>query len=146
MSITKTSRSIGSTGPSPLATLEILSRCFLRHLELRYQAQQIQSSPDLGKIDVENIINLVHIDAPEAEALLFLAYYHRDQGELETASMCCSRLLEYPCPEKEEGKALLREIRSRMDRKGNEKEGGVKPRSLKLALALNGSESFEFSP
>ena len=39
-------------------------------------------------------------------------------GEYGTAGLCCSRLLEYPGPEKEEGKALLREIRSRMDRRG----------------------------
>ena len=66
---------------------------------------------------IETIVNLVEVDAAEAEALLYLGYYHRDNGEYETAAACCSRLLEYPGQEKEEGKALLREIRSRMDKR-----------------------------
>ena len=99
---------------------EQAARCYMRHLELRYQAQTNQSFQD-EEVAVGSIINLVHVDAPEAEALLYLAYFHRDHKDLEMASMCCSRLLEYPGPEKEEGKALLREIRSRMDQKGRKK-------------------------
>ena len=96
--------------------------CYLRHLELRYRSQRMGSSADGGAprsaVGIEDAINHVRVDAPEAEALLYLAYYHRDAGEYGTAGLCCSRLLEYPGPEKEEGKALLREIRSRMDRRG----------------------------
>mmetsp|Transcript_33674 Transcript_33674/g.44629 ORF Transcript_33674/g.44629 Transcript_33674/m.44629 type:complete len:210 (+) Transcript_33674:1392-2021(+) len=109
--------------------VERAARCYLRHLELRFQAQQVNPSPDggyPGENDLEVVVNSVQVDAPDAEALLYLAYYHRDNGEFETAAMCCSRLLEYPGREKEEGKALLREIRSRMDRRGGggDKEGG----------------------
>ena len=103
------------------------ARCYLRHLELRFQAQGgsggIEETDRQASVDgdpmpsIETIINLVEVDAAEAEALLFLGYYHRDNGEYETAASCCSRLLEYPGKEKEEGKALLREIRSLMDKK-----------------------------
>jgi len=103
------------------------ARCYLRHLELRFQAQGgsggIEETDGQASVDgdpmpsIESIINLVEVDAAEAEALLFLGYYHRDNGEYETAASCCSRLLEYPGKEKEEGKALLREIRSLMDKK-----------------------------
>jgi len=45
--------------------------------------------------------------------MLFLASYHKNHGEYDTAALFCSRLLEYPGPEKEEAKAFLRELRSR---------------------------------
>ena len=109
--------------------VEGAARCYLRHLELRFQAQggtgHLVADGGAGADgnedtmpSIETIVNLVEVDAAEAEALLYLGYYHRDNGEYDTAAACCSRLLEYPGPEKEEGKALLREIRSRMNRKG----------------------------
>jgi len=113
--------------------VEGAARCYLRHLELRFQAQgggsggigggdgQEGSAAGVDGGDsmpsIDTVINLVEVNAAEAEALLYLAYYHRDNGEFETAAACCSRLLEYPGQEKEEGKALLREIRSRMDKR-----------------------------
>ena len=121
-----------SREPSARATVrQLLSspRCYLRHLELRFQAQggtgHLVADGGAGADgnedtmpSIETIVNLVEVDAAEAEALLYLGYYHRDNGEYDTAAACCSRLLEYPGPEKEEGKALLREIRSRINRKG----------------------------
>ncbi len=105
--------------------IEKAARCYLRHLELRYQAQlasqqQQNSSKDATRANnlsygMKEVFDTVHVDEPEAEALLYLSYYYKDNGELDIASTCCSRLLEYPGREKEEGKALLREIRSRMD-------------------------------
>lgn len=91
--------------------------CYLRHLKLRYMASQHASK--LGApaalmvppIDVL-LLNLV-VQEPEAEALLYLAQYHRDHREWDSASLFCSRLLEYPGPEKEQAKALLRDIRAR---------------------------------
>ena len=47
------------------------------------------------------------VDERMAEALLFLAHYYKDAKNFDVASVCCSRLFEYPGPEKEEAKALL---------------------------------------
>jgi anaphase-promoting complex subunit 8 len=52
------------------------------------------------------------LDSAEAEALLFLANYHKGEGNYDQAAMYCSRLLEFPG--QEEAKALLRDIRSRI--------------------------------
>ena len=46
------------------------------------------------------------------EALLFLAYYCKDTGELKEAQQHCSRLLDIGGQERDEAKALLRDIRS----------------------------------
>ena len=86
------------------------AQCFQKHLELRYLATTAHPSgdPSLGEI-----LQSVVVQAPEARALLFLANHFLSGGNDETAALCASRLLEYPGPEKEEGKAVLREIRSR---------------------------------
>lgn len=47
------------------------------------------------------------------EALLFLANYCKDTGALQEAQQYASRLLDFGGHEKEEAKALLRDIRSR---------------------------------
>ncbi len=53
------------------------------------------------------------VSGPETqEALLFLANYCKDSGSLQEAATYCSRLLDYGGQEKEEAKALLRDIRS----------------------------------
>jgi len=101
---------------------EKAARCYLRHLELRYQAQLAQTTSGGASGNgnsVETVISSVNVDEPEAEGLLFLAYYYRDHDEYDMATLCCSRLLDYPGPEKEEGKALQREIRSIIDGKGS---------------------------
>ncbi|OEU23001.1 TPR-like protein, partial [Fragilariopsis cylindrus CCMP1102] len=72
---------------------EEAAMCYIRHLELRY----------LGIV----------LESVEAEALLFLAQYHKSHGEFDTAALMCSRLVEYPGPEKEQAKGLLRDLRSR---------------------------------
>ncbi|GMI09253.1 hypothetical protein TrRE_jg10707 [Triparma retinervis] len=53
------------------------------------------------------------VDQGSAEALLFLAQYFKNIKNYENSALMCSRLLEYPGPEKEEAQALLRDIRSR---------------------------------
>jgi anaphase-promoting complex subunit 8 len=45
------------------------------------------------------------------EALLFLANYYKEQGDRHEAEHYANRLLECPNPEREEAKAILREIR-----------------------------------
>ena len=115
---------------------EKAARCYLRHLELRYQAQLALSKtggiPEGGNT-VEETISSVNVDEPEAKGLLFLAYYYRDHGEYDMAMMCCSRLLDYPGPEKEDGKALQREIRSIIDQQGDGRDE-------------NRNDTFDFSP
>jgi anaphase-promoting complex subunit 8 len=138
------------TATRKLATLysedgnvEQAARCYLRHLELMYQAQVSQAPSEIdGRIPVQVIISSVNVDEAEAEALLFLAHYHRDHDEFEVASMCCSRLLDYPGQEKEDAKALLREIRSRIDKQG---ETRGKRRNVRGHTG-NADASFEFSP
>mmetsp|Transcript_13510 Transcript_13510/g.19926 ORF Transcript_13510/g.19926 Transcript_13510/m.19926 type:complete len:634 (+) Transcript_13510:91-1992(+) len=94
------------------------ARCFLQHLQLRYLATTAHPS---GTPTLNDVVQGVVVQSTEASALLFLAHYYKneetqDSSSLETAALCASRLLEYPGPEKEEGKAVLREIRSRHGR------------------------------
>ncbi len=98
---------------------ERAARCFLKHLELRYQAQLSQASLSSEGASVQTIISSINVDEPEAEALLNLAIYHRDNGEFNIASLCCTRLLDYPGPEKEEARDMLLEMRSVVDRNQN---------------------------
>lgn len=93
-------------------------------------AQCYQKHLDMRGIDT-------NIDELEAEALLFLGHYHKDAKNYEVASVCCSRLIEYPGPEKEEAKALLREIRSKTDGDRKNRKGGGRDAS---------HVSFNFSP
>lgn len=103
---------------------EKAARCYLRHLDLRYQAQIAQQqTPVSSDIDYYQIISSVNVDEPEAEGLLYLASYYRDHQEYDMAMLCCSRLLDFPGPEKEEGKALQREIRTVMDNRASGRTG-----------------------
>jgi len=130
---------------------EKAANCYMRHLNLRMQQQANDK-----EFSDEDVINLVQVDAQEAEALLYLAFYHRDKGNYDVASKCCLRLLDYPGPEKEEAKALLREIRSRTDfQKDNsddeDEQGESKRMNMSTSMQFNISidheeKSFEFSP
>jgi anaphase-promoting complex subunit 8 len=86
------------------------AQCFLKHLEFRYVATTPHPS---GNPNVGEILQSVVVQAPEARALLFLANHFLSVGNHTNAALCASRLLEYPGPEKEGGKAVLRDIRSR---------------------------------
>jgi anaphase-promoting complex subunit 8 len=88
---------------------EEAAQCYVRHLELRY----IVTNPSPTTPSLDAIVQGVVVEAPEAEALVFLAHYHKAHGEYDTAALLCSRLLEYPGPEKEQAKGLLRDLRSR---------------------------------
>jgi len=115
---------------------EEAAECYLRHLELRYlvtsaapehhhglhaQSQQQQQQPNKhshypggsNAPTLDAIVQGIVLESVEAEALLFLAEYHKSHGEFDTAALLCSRLVEYPGPEKEQAKGLLREIRFR---------------------------------
>ena len=140
---------------------EKAAKCYLRHLELRYQSQ-LAAPPPGGSADsspeaFENVVNHVRVDEPEAEALLYLAYYYRDNLEYDAAILCATRLEDYPGPEKEQGKGLLRDIRSRMDHKVGQKKYKRRSKSPKTpgrgvnssmdsTLEANAESSFEFSP
>jgi anaphase-promoting complex subunit 8 len=89
---------------------EKAAQCYLNFLELRHLATTAHPS---ASPTMQEVLQAVVVQSAEAPALLFLAHYHVNHQEFDTAALCASRLLEYPGPEKEEGKALLREIRSR---------------------------------
>ena len=139
---------------------EKAAKCYLRHLELRYQSQLAVpftgGSADSSPEAFENVVNHVRVDEPEAEALLYLAYYYRDNLEYDAAILCATRLEDYPGPEKEQGKGLLRDIRSRMDHKvgQRQKRRSKSPKtpgrgfnsSMDSASEANAESSFEFSP
>mmetsp|Transcript_22623 Transcript_22623/g.49203 ORF Transcript_22623/g.49203 Transcript_22623/m.49203 type:complete len:948 (+) Transcript_22623:225-3068(+) len=98
---------------------EEAAKCYLRHLELRYmitcaapeQHQNQQHNANAPTLDA--IVQGIVLESIEAEALLFLAQYYKSHGEFDTAALLCSRLVEYPGPEKEQAKGLLRDLRSR---------------------------------
>jgi anaphase-promoting complex subunit 8 len=146
---------------------EKAAKCYLRHLELRYHSQLsgpfTGPSADSSPAALENIVKHVRVDEPEAEALLYLACYYRDNLEYDVAILCATRLEDYPGPEKEMGKSLLRDIRSRMDQQ-DAKRPGYPPRSpvtpamnnargarstdlsMDATSIANAESSFEFSP
>ena len=62
--------------------------------------------------DMLKLRELQDVSSETQEALLFLAYYYRDIGELTEAHQHCSRLLDIGGQERDEAKALLRDIRS----------------------------------
>jgi hypothetical protein len=136
-------------------------------LELRYQSQLPGSfsgaSADTSPEAFEAVVKNVRVDEPEAEALLYLAYYYRDNLEYDQAILCATRLEDYPGPEKEQAKGLLRDIRSRINQKAGEKKkskasSSLSPATPAMALrsgrnlsldsrsAANAESSFEFSP
>jgi anaphase-promoting complex subunit 8 len=86
------------------------AQCYQRHLTVKVRLVahgEALLSDDDG-------LDEIHVESTEAEAILFLAWYHKERKNLTKASRLCSRLLEYPGPEKDEAKALLREIRARI--------------------------------
>lgn len=97
--------------------MEEAAQCYLRHLELRYLVTNANppssSSSSAPPPTLDDIIQGVVVEAPEAEAMVFLAQYHKSHGEYDTSALMCSRLVEYPGPEKEQAKGLLRDLRSR---------------------------------
>ncbi|KAE9011037.1 Anaphase-promoting complex subunit 8 [Phytophthora rubi] len=55
----------------------------------------------------------IRVDTPQAlAAILFLANYYKQLGRFTDATIFCNRLLDMQGPEKEEAKALLREMNS----------------------------------
>jgi anaphase-promoting complex subunit 8 len=123
---------------------EKAAQCYFRHLELRYQVTH-PNQASTGPVNLETLLHGLVVETAEAEALLFLANYHKDHWELGTAKLLCSKLLEYPGPEKEEAKALLRDIRSRTTSGGNQRRPHTRSQGTPAPEEM-GSASFEFSP
>jgi anaphase-promoting complex subunit 8 len=113
---------------------EEAAQCYLRHLELRY----IVTNPSPTTPSLDAVVQGVVVEAPEAEALVFLAHYHKAHGENDTAALMCSRLVEYPGPEKEQAKGLLRDLRSR--------GRGFGPPASTPSHEAKDCSDFEFSP
>lgn len=106
------------------------AQCYLQHLRNRFTATgMIPSSSvvssslhlvgeggadgSVESIPLPTLLQGIVVDVTEAEALLFLAGYYRNEKEYDKAALFAGRLLDYPGPEKDQAKALLREIRSR---------------------------------
>ena len=75
-----------------------------------------KSSPESFEVIVTN----VRVDKPKAKPLLHLTNYYQDNLEYNQAILCETRLEDCPGPEKEQGKGLLRDVRSRMDQKAGD--------------------------
>lgn len=124
---------------------EKAAKCYLQHLKNRFHVtHKTANRQTVFRLDALTLQGLV-VDPPEAEALLYLSNYYRNHGEFDKAAVIASRLLEYPGPEKEEAKALLREIRSR-----NATRSGVSTRSRarreEEKSRSSSSDDFVFSP
>jgi anaphase-promoting complex subunit 8 len=134
--------------------MEEAAQCYLRHLELRYLVTSSSDTSNAAPPTLDAIIHGVVVEAPEAEAMVYLAQYHKSHGEYDTAALMCSRLVEYPGPEKEQAKGLLRDLRSR----GRRFTTSTAPSSSSHAAAAAAAEAgtnddndhaksaFEFSP
>ena len=118
---------------------EKAARCYMRHLELRYQVTNpAASAEEAVPKNIDTLLQGLALESQEAEACLFLASYHQKHAEYDTAMVFCSRLLDYPGPEKDMAKGMLRELKTR-------KRGpGYNTRSQ--AAAASSNDGFVFSP
>ena len=107
------------------------AQCYLNFLELRHLATTAHPS---ASPTLQEVIQGVVVQSAEAAALLFLARYHLNHCEYDTSALCASRLLEYPGPEKEEGKAMLRAIRSRSSTSRDEHTSSAEPKKHSKSL------------
>jgi anaphase-promoting complex subunit 8 len=93
-----------------------LGRIFALRNEQHDAAKYYLLHLGLGEdVDIDHVdsIRTMCIDSPQAlAAVLFLANYFKQHCHFKQASLLCNRLLDLQGPEKEEAKALLREIRS----------------------------------
>jgi anaphase-promoting complex subunit 8 len=124
---------------------EEAAQCYLRHLELRYLVTHPSPPTSTTPPLLDAIVQGVVVEAPEAEALLFLAHYHKTHNEYDTAALLCSRLVEYPGPEKEQAKGLLRDLRAR-GRRFMGDSTRVMGTDDAASSKNNNSSNFEFSP
>eukprot|EP00633_Aureoumbra_lagunensis_P009738 CAMPEP_0197323248 /NCGR_PEP_ID=MMETSP0891-20130614/70402_1 /TAXON_ID=44058 ORGANISM="Aureoumbra lagunensis, Strain CCMP1510" /NCGR_SAMPLE_ID=MMETSP0891 /ASSEMBLY_ACC=CAM_ASM_000534 /LENGTH=478 /DNA_ID=CAMNT_0042815843 /DNA_START=1099 /DNA_END=2535 /DNA_ORIENTATION=- len=62
-----------------------------------------------------NIAGDAEILDTTAEAILYLAEHHKNNGKLEKAQTLLARLLDYAGPEKAQAQAMLREVRAMLD-------------------------------
>ncbi|CAJ1949143.1 unnamed protein product [Cylindrotheca closterium] len=112
---------------------EEAAQCYVRHLELRYM---VTNPNPAEQPTLDDIVHGVVVEAPEAEALVFLAQYHKMHEEYDSAALFCSRLVEYPGPEKEQAKGLLRDLRAQ----------GRRYDSRPPTTTSTNKNAFEFSP
>lgn len=97
------------------------AKYYMLHLGLQ-QPSAVIDAQEFGSVDTvhkpSNTSQLksaanVRIDTPQALAsILFLANYYKQLGNYVESTLLCNRLLDLQGPEKEEAKALLREMRS----------------------------------
>jgi len=87
--------------------------CYMQHLKNRYHTTRPSGKPAVANdTDLLAILPDIFIEAPEAEAMMFLARYYREKRDFDRAGLLCNRLQDYPGPEKDQATALMREIRN----------------------------------
>lgn len=83
------------------------------HLGLRHAPVGADGGDDARVLVLPPGGMTIRVDTPQAlAAILFLANYYKQLGKYAEAALFCNRLLDLQGPEKEEAKALLREMRS----------------------------------
>ncbi|KAJ0401728.1 hypothetical protein P43SY_003049 [Pythium insidiosum] len=84
----------------------------LSTMRQRSQAEEAEDDEDVDDVELPRGAT-IRLDTPQAlAAVLFLANYWKEAGRFQSATLLCNRLLDVQGPEKEEAKALLREMRS----------------------------------
>jgi len=123
------------------------AKCYEDRLE-RQHNQLMEAVRDQKGECIDAILPLVHgaqLSPEDADALIFLTSYYKRLGNLAEARQRAVCLLEYPGPEKEEARALLREINNLQQQQADE------PSSQNMSVSMsasedNGDNSFNFSP
>lgn len=97
------------------------AKYYMLHLGLQHTSSEVNIQDMIGLDTAQTPTNdsqlksaaNIRIDTPQALAsILFLANYFKQLGKYVEASLLCNRLLDLQGPEKEEAKALLREMRN----------------------------------
>ncbi|KAI9994819.1 hypothetical protein PInf_011657 [Phytophthora infestans] len=99
------------------------AKYYLLHLGLRSAPESVLHDQDESSMSAEGQTDVlvlpggsggsIRVDTPQAlAAILFLASYYKQLGRFAEATIFCNRLLDMQGPEKEEAKALLREMHS----------------------------------
>jgi len=94
--------------------------------------------------DLEAVLSLSPaLTAEDADALLFLAQHYRTKGQFLLSRLRAACLLEYPGPEREEAKVVLRELENLQQSSEHPSEN----MSVSMSASENfGGDSFSFSP
>jgi len=83
-----------------------------RHQAAAYYSQMIAQSSQGGQLSKCPKTSGSGLSTEVVEALKFLMVFHREQGNLVECEACATKLLDTAGPEKDEAKAMLRDLRN----------------------------------